>query len=263
MQFQVPQFKTENKLIGPFTIAQFAYIGVAAIISFLLFSVLTTWFWLIISAVLISGALAMALGKVNGRTMPVFLSAMFSYLWGAKTLTIKPGQGEPLIGQSPSLSKSGLAVPPQVSVGPAGSGIAPPSRVSPPPEKPRAVGTGIESAISPTEAPVKRGGFAVPEDGPPSPSPAPQPVTPTSGITAKIVSPDSTGNETPVIISPAQTAGIEKRRSRLQSLFNKITTTSSPIPFREESLNGASPKGYSFIQKSTGETVAARRVDYR
>jgi hypothetical protein len=57
----------------------------------------------------------------------------------------------------------------------------------------------------------------------------------------------------------------EKKRSRLQNLFNKITTTSSPIPFREESLKQSSSKqeGYEFVEKPTGETIVARRVDYR
>jgi hypothetical protein len=262
MQFQVPQFETENKLIGPFTIAQFAYIGSAAVISFLLFSVLTTWFWLIISALLVGGSLAMALGKVNGRSMPVFMSAMFSYLWGSKTLTIKGG-----FEQSVSASKTELATPPPLSVAPARSISSPPPAVLSPESAIAPELTGIPTAnigdsIAPVGAPIKRGGFAVSESEALAPAPTQLPVTPTGGITAKIISSGSIG-EGLAPASPLQEAGFEKRRSRLQSLFNKITTTSSPIPFREESLSDVSSKGYAFIQKPTGETIAARRVDYR
>lgn len=257
MQFQVPQFETENKLIGPFTIAQFAYIGAAGIISFLLFSVLTTWFWLIISTVLVGGSFAMALGKVNGRAMPVFMSAMFSYLWEPKTLTIKPGLDEPRVG--PSIAPSGLAMPPQSFARPVESVIAPAySPVSAPKSK-------IENVMAPMGAPIKAGPFIVSGDEDLKTSPAPV-VEKATGITAKINASYSSSSETEAVPSAESrvlSGGVEKRRSRLQSLFNKITTSSSPIPFREESLKEVSSKGYTFIQKSSGETIAARRVDYR
>jgi len=183
MQFQVPQFETESKLIGPFTIVQFVYIALAAIISFLLFPILTTWFWLAISAVLIGSALAMALLKINGRPMPIFLISAFNYLWEPKSLSIKPK--EELVGLK---------------------------KIGPLPK-------------------VKK--FEIPE-------------TEEEKIPAKI---------TP------------QKKSRLQDLFNKITTTSSPIPFREESLkqsiSAKTKKEYELVRKPSGEVATARRVDYR
>jgi len=98
MQFQVPQFETESKIVGPFTLIQFVYIGATAIVCFLLFSVLQIWLWLFISAILVGSALAFALIKVNGRPMSVFSVAVFSYFWLPKVL----------VYQSPSAVAVGL-----------------------------------------------------------------------------------------------------------------------------------------------------------
>ncbi|MCK9187443.1 MAG: hypothetical protein PHS16_00180 [Candidatus Colwellbacteria bacterium] len=183
MQFQVPQFETENKLIGPFTIVQFTYISFSAIISFLLFPILTTWFWLAISAILIGSALAIALIKINGRPMTIFIISAFNYLWEPKTLSIKP-----------KAEVIGL------------------KKIEPLPK-------------------VKK--FEVPP-------------TEEEKIPAKIA---------------------PQKKSRLQDLFNKITTTSSPIPFREESLkqnaSAKTKKEYELVRKPSGEVATARRVDYR
>jgi hypothetical protein len=185
MQFQIPQFETENKILGPFNIVQFAVLAVAIVISILLFAVLEAWLWVMISSILVGSSLAFALAKVNGRSMIFFVPAAFNYLWSPKTLALKP----------------------------------------------RAAVTGIKH-IEPLRTLKK---FEVPTT-----------VTPT--IPAKLIP--------------------EKRKgSMLQDLFNKITTTSSPIPQREESLKQASGSKwqdkYEFIQKPTGETIIARRVDYR
>ncbi|MDD4930779.1 MAG: hypothetical protein PHG66_01320 [Candidatus Colwellbacteria bacterium] len=86
MQFQVPQFETENKIVGPFNVVQFVYVAITTAVCFLLFSVLQIWLWFIISAVLIGSALAFALIKVNGRPMSVFSVAVFNYFWQPKVL---------------------------------------------------------------------------------------------------------------------------------------------------------------------------------
>ena len=81
-QFQVPQFiETETKIVGPLTLKQFLYIGVAALTSFFLFFVLQLWLWFIVSAILGTAAAALAFIKFNGRPLPAILKSMVSYLW--------------------------------------------------------------------------------------------------------------------------------------------------------------------------------------
>jgi hypothetical protein len=298
MQFQVPQFETENKLVGPFTVIQFVYVGVAAALSFLLFPILTTWFWFVISSFLMGTSLVIALMKVNGRPMPIFMLAAFRYLWEPKVLTLKPKPGEvvglkhiePLppskkfevprqmpAAAGPVSATAGLAMPP---VSPPVGGPAKPFEISVAPSMPAPSAPAEPMKISPTTEPVSAAagpvsataGLAMPPVSPPVGGPAKPfeisaapskaiPITPaTSAVPSVPVPPPIATSETPVA-APVP----EKKRSRLQNLFNKITTTSSPIPFREESLKQASSsqKGYEFVEKSTGETIVARRVDYR
>ncbi|MFA4999281.1 MAG: hypothetical protein WC519_00950 [Parcubacteria group bacterium] len=226
MQFQVPQFETENKLVGPFTIVQFAYVGVAVVISFLLFPVLTTWFWFIVSAILVGSSLVIALVKINGRSMPIFLLAAFRYLWEPKVLTLKfkvsGATGFKYIEPFSSAKKAGVA------------GQVFPAMPS------------VPAVLVPPFAPAE----ILHE------TPAPPVVSTTIPAVSAIPALETLA---PIVPAP------EKKRSRLQNLFNKITTTTSPIPFREESLRQAALKrqGYEFVEKPTGETVVARRVDYR
>ncbi|MBI3273823.1 MAG: PrgI family protein [Candidatus Colwellbacteria bacterium] len=90
MQFQVPQFiETEDKIVGPLTLKQFLYLAAAGIIAFLLFFALQFWLWLIITSVLAIISSALALVKVNGRPMIVFVSSAFSYIWNPKLYTLQ------------------------------------------------------------------------------------------------------------------------------------------------------------------------------
>jgi hypothetical protein len=82
MQYQVPQFiETEDKVVGPFSIRQFAYVGVAAVVSGVFYFLVQTWLFVIAALILIGGALALSFLKINGRPlMKVGLSA-FNYYW--------------------------------------------------------------------------------------------------------------------------------------------------------------------------------------
>ncbi len=90
MQFQVPQLETESRIVGPFSIVQFIYIALSALVCFLLFSILEPWLWFIVSAVIIGSALAIALIKINGRPMHAFLLAALNYFWQPKRFALKP-----------------------------------------------------------------------------------------------------------------------------------------------------------------------------
>jgi len=219
MQFNVPQFETEDKLFGPFTAAQFLYIAITLVISFLLFPLLITWLWLIISIILVGGSFVLALVKIGGRPMPIFLLSAILYLWEPKTFI-----------QSPGLTEIANLAP-----------VYPLSSVK-----------NNDDLIQPTTLPV-----------------APSPITTTH--TASVLSSTEIAIDTltPAILAPSPAIIIfshsTTKLSPLRDIFNKMMTYSSSIPTRETGLiqSPAKKQGYEFIQKSTGETISARRVDYK
>lgn len=112
MQFQIPQFiETEDKIVGPLSIRQFIYIGVAGAISMALYFILNAWLWAIISIVLVGASIAFATVKVNGKQLPLILLSAFSYFWKPKTYVWQT--------EHPSLQKSEAAL-----ASTAGSGLS-------------------------------------------------------------------------------------------------------------------------------------------
>ncbi len=80
-QFQVPQFITvEDKVIGPFTVKQFLYVGTGALLILAArFYLAPFLFWPV--AVLAGGlAAALAFLKINERPFPVLLKNAVFYL---------------------------------------------------------------------------------------------------------------------------------------------------------------------------------------
>jgi len=85
LRFQVPQFiETESKIIGPFTIKQFLYLAIGAVIIFVL------QFFLNFTALIIAGlpiavlSVALAFYKVDGVPLPQYLLQAISFLNGPK-----------------------------------------------------------------------------------------------------------------------------------------------------------------------------------
>ena len=84
-QFQVPQFiETESKIIGPLTLRQFIYLGVAGMLRFFLFFVLKIFFWAVASILLGLAAAAFAFIKYNGRPLTTVLKSAFIYYWNPR-----------------------------------------------------------------------------------------------------------------------------------------------------------------------------------
>lgn len=80
MQFQVPQFiEIEDKIIGPFTLKQFFYLAAAGGISFVLFFILQTWLWIIVTIPLGAIAAAFALVKVHGQPFSAVVRSALTY----------------------------------------------------------------------------------------------------------------------------------------------------------------------------------------
>jgi hypothetical protein len=86
MQFQVPQFiETEDKIIGPFTMRQFVYVGVAGGISALLYFTVQTWLWFVGTLIVFGGAIALAFVKIEGRALSNVVAAAFGFYWKPQT----------------------------------------------------------------------------------------------------------------------------------------------------------------------------------
>ena len=82
MMFQVPQFiDVEDRIVGPLTIKQFAYVAVGGFICFLLFFPLKIWLWGAIATPIMALTFAFAFVKYNGRSFPALFAAAFSYFW--------------------------------------------------------------------------------------------------------------------------------------------------------------------------------------
>lgn len=96
-RFTVPKFiEREAKIVGPFTLKQFIFVGAAGIISAVLYFTIPFYFFLLATVLLFSGALVLALVKIEGMPIPVlfknFLSFLFAekiYLWKRKVLAPK------------------------------------------------------------------------------------------------------------------------------------------------------------------------------
>ncbi|MDP1718963.1 MAG: PrgI family protein [bacterium] len=84
-QFQVPQFiDAEPKIVGPLTIKQFAYVGIAGMLSFMLFFFLKLAIWLPVTIVLGLIACTFAFLKYNGRPFIVLFINAALYIWKPK-----------------------------------------------------------------------------------------------------------------------------------------------------------------------------------
>ncbi len=82
MQFAVPQFiETEDKIVGPLTLRQFAYLGAAGILIFILFFLVQIWLWFILAAILAAAGAALAFAKVEGRSLPLVVLAALRFFW--------------------------------------------------------------------------------------------------------------------------------------------------------------------------------------
>jgi hypothetical protein len=91
MQYQVPQFiETEDKVVGPFSLRQFAYVGGAAVISGVFYFLLQTWLFLIVALILVGGSLAISFIKINGRPLIKIITSAINFYWKPQLYIWKP-----------------------------------------------------------------------------------------------------------------------------------------------------------------------------
>ena len=108
MQFQVPQFiEIEDKVIGPLTLKQFAYIAAGGFILFLLYYLLQFWLWMMVSGIIGLFIVGLAFFKYNGRPFLVLIFAVFNYFWQPRLYIWKADSGVQTKGE---IHKGGLSV---------------------------------------------------------------------------------------------------------------------------------------------------------
>lgn len=91
MQFQVPQFiETEDKIVGPFTIRQFIYIAAAFGLSAILYFMVATWLWAILSVPLWALGAALAFVKINGQPFSRIIFAALTFYWQPQKYVWQP-----------------------------------------------------------------------------------------------------------------------------------------------------------------------------
>jgi hypothetical protein len=110
MQFQVPQFiDTEDKVVGPFSLRQFLYIGIAGFISAIFYFFVQTWLFVIVAIILLGGAGAIAFLKVGGRPLIKVIGSVASFYWKPQRYIWK--------GEAPAASSAGASAKPATHSG--------------------------------------------------------------------------------------------------------------------------------------------------
>jgi hypothetical protein len=111
MQFQVPQFiETEDKIVGPFTIRQFIYVGIAGGLSAMLYFTVQFAVWAILSVFIFGGAVALAFVKVEGRPLFNVVNSALGFYWKPQTYLWKPQHAEAAPAATPTKQESGVSL---------------------------------------------------------------------------------------------------------------------------------------------------------
>lgn len=106
MQFQIPQFiETEDKIVGPLTLRQFIYLGVAGFVIVILYYAVQAWLFFILTALVGGLTLSLAFLKINGRPFHVVALSAFSFYWNPQTYVWRPET--PRVSKKEVLGKEG------------------------------------------------------------------------------------------------------------------------------------------------------------
>lgn len=119
MQYQVPQFiEVEDKIFGPLTFRQFAYLAGAGGICLVLFTLLPLWLALPLMVPFAALGLALAFYKVNDRPFISVMESAFKYFFAGKLYLWKqrPAQA-PKSPQAAAAPRSVAPVLPTVTEG--------------------------------------------------------------------------------------------------------------------------------------------------
>jgi len=111
MHFQVPQFvDVEDKIVGPFSLKQFLYIGAAVGISMLLFFIVKLWLWFILSIFIISGGVTLAMVKINGQPVIKIIMSAAGFYWRPQTYVWQQKKEKSAQGAAGGKAEQGLSL---------------------------------------------------------------------------------------------------------------------------------------------------------
>lgn len=109
MQFKVPQFiDIQDKLFGPFTFRQFAYLVGGAGIIYIIYKLLPLWIGIFLIIPIAGLTALLVFYKINGKPFIFYLQAGISYLTSSKLYIwkqrlVKPGDKEKEETPTPNL----------------------------------------------------------------------------------------------------------------------------------------------------------------
>jgi hypothetical protein len=91
MQFQVPQFiESEDKIVGPLSLRQFAYVAAGGAVSAFLYFFVQTWLWAFASLIIFAITIALAFVKIEGRPFVSVMISAFHFYWKPQTYVWQP-----------------------------------------------------------------------------------------------------------------------------------------------------------------------------
>jgi len=111
MQFQVPQFiETEDKVVGPFSLRQFMFIGAGGLISAIFYFFVQTWLFIIAALIIMGAAVAIAFVKINGQPFIKILAAALDFYWKPQSYMWKPEMATPAAAAQKTVQTSGISL---------------------------------------------------------------------------------------------------------------------------------------------------------
>lgn len=113
MQFKVPQFiDVKDKIFGPFTFQQFAYLAGGAGLVFVIYKILPLWIGIFLIIPVAALSLMLVFYNLNGKPFIYYLQAGLTYIFSSKLYVWK----QRLV--KPSIDKSKDEIPQKISVVP-------------------------------------------------------------------------------------------------------------------------------------------------
>jgi hypothetical protein len=120
MQFRVPQFiDVKDKLFGPFTFTEFAFLVGGGSLSFIIYKILPLWIGIFFILPVVILTLLLVFYKINEQPFSFYLQAAFNYFISSKLYIwkqrlVKPGtkteepEAPPVISVVPMVSENKL-----------------------------------------------------------------------------------------------------------------------------------------------------------
>jgi len=116
MQFKVPQFiDVEDKLFGPFTFRQFAYLAGGAGASFVLYKALPIWLAIIFILPVAGLSLALVFYKINEKPFAFYLQAGINYFVSSKLFIWKQRLVKPEIKKEEDITMPLVSIVPMTT----------------------------------------------------------------------------------------------------------------------------------------------------